>query len=104
MKQADITRKRLKKKASITLSQDHDMHRYFFLIGTVRFCFSMNQDLIFIHRLTMDTLDNNIDAVSFAPPNREEMFQHVAYKTIKFRSHNWSFQQRKIFNIFAQVF
>ncbi|KAF0985502.1 hypothetical protein HZS_6432, partial [Henneguya salminicola] len=46
MKQADITRKSLKKKASMTLSQDHDMHRYFFISGAI------------------------VDAVSFVPPNR----------------------------------
>ncbi|KAF0987246.1 hypothetical protein HZS_5762 [Henneguya salminicola] len=63
-KQAGITRKRLKKKASIALSQDHDMHRYFFLSGTVRFCFMMNQDSIFTHRLTMDTQTRMVDAVS----------------------------------------
>ncbi|KAF0986355.1 LOW QUALITY PROTEIN: hypothetical protein HZS_708 [Henneguya salminicola] len=55
MKQADITRKRLKKKASTTRSQDHDMHGYFFLSGAVRFCFSMKSDSIFTHQLTMDT-------------------------------------------------
>ncbi|KAF0985701.1 hypothetical protein HZS_4717 [Henneguya salminicola] len=31
------------------------MHRYFFLCRTVRFCFSMNQNSIFTHRLTMDS-------------------------------------------------
>ncbi|KAF0986045.1 hypothetical protein HZS_5619 [Henneguya salminicola] len=44
------------------------MHRYFFLCQTVRFCFSMNQNSIFTHRLTKDS-QIFVDALSFVPPS-----------------------------------
>ncbi|KAF0985801.1 hypothetical protein HZS_2942, partial [Henneguya salminicola] len=74
MKQTDITRKRLKNKASITLSQDHQQTRsryacYLFLSRT---------DSIFTHRLTMDTQTRMLMLYRLCHRTEEEMFQHVA--------------------------
>ncbi|KAF0989675.1 hypothetical protein HZS_7600 [Henneguya salminicola] len=94
MKQVDITRKRLKKKASITLSQDHQQTR---LRYALLFLSKRDRTFLFLYEsgfnlntsINYGYSDKNVDAVS--------------YKTRKFPSHNWSFQQRKIYNIFAPV-
>ncbi|KAF0989097.1 LOW QUALITY PROTEIN: hypothetical protein HZS_701 [Henneguya salminicola] len=75
MKQADITRKRLKKKVSITLSQDHQQTRSryasLFLSKRGRTFLFLDESGFNLHTsINYAYSDKNVDAVSFVPPNR----------------------------------
>ncbi|KAF0985318.1 hypothetical protein HZS_1611, partial [Henneguya salminicola] len=75
MKQADITRKRLKKKASITLSQDPQQtrSRYASLFLSKRgltFLFLDESGFNLPTSINYGYSDKNVDAVSFVTPNR----------------------------------
>ncbi|KAF0985756.1 hypothetical protein HZS_5192, partial [Henneguya salminicola] len=75
MKQADITQKRLKKKASITLSQDHQQTRsryaLLFLSKRGRTFLFLDASGFNLHTsINYGYSNKNIDAISFVPPNR----------------------------------
>ncbi|KAF0985498.1 hypothetical protein HZS_6115, partial [Henneguya salminicola] len=75
MKQADITRKRLKTKASITLSQDHQQTRSpyasLFLSKRGRTFLFLDESEFNLHTsINYGYSDKNVDAVLFVPPNR----------------------------------
>ncbi|KAF0989586.1 hypothetical protein HZS_5777 [Henneguya salminicola] len=75
MKQADITLKRIKKKASITLSQDHQQSRSryasLFLSKRDRTFLFLDESGFNLHTsINYGYSDKNVDAVLFVPPNR----------------------------------
>ncbi|KAF0985699.1 hypothetical protein HZS_4295 [Henneguya salminicola] len=75
MKKADITRKRLKMKASITLSRNHQQTRSrypsLFLSKRGRTFLFLNESGFNIYTsINYGYSDKNLDAVSFVPPNR----------------------------------
>ncbi|KAF0985339.1 hypothetical protein HZS_6150, partial [Henneguya salminicola] len=75
MKQADITRKRLKKKPSITLFRDHQQtrSRYASLFLSKRsrtFLFLDESGFNLYTSINSGYSDKNVDAVSFMPLNR----------------------------------